>query len=123
MRLIAALTAAPLMLAGCDMFGPVVHYQPPAVAAPASQVPATTPGLIEGYATPVLPATRADPLSQPYPSQQQVLQQQQFQLNQGISQQATSRDSLSQQLQRGTMLDQINQSNLQQQINLDRTRP
>jgi hypothetical protein len=135
-RICAALTLAALT-AACDVFAPAgpdpdrpslfgasarPMYRPPAQPAAAPQAPTATPDAAQGTWGPALLETPRNDLLRPYPSQQQVLQQQQMQLNQGIRQQDTNRDSLGQQLQQGVMRDQLDAQRLQQQIERDRAR-
>lgn len=135
MRLPAVLTVLTLTIAACDTFAPAAPdasrpslFGPtptsPAPASPAASYPdpAGAAGATQAGWTPGLVAAPRNDLSQPYPSQQQVLQQQQMQLNQGIGQQATSRDSLSQQLQQGAAQRQQETQSIQQMIQQDRAR-
>jgi hypothetical protein len=135
LRTCAALAVVAMTTAACDLlelngadpnrvslFGSSTPmYRPPVAQPPAPQAPILTPnaGQITGPA--LLEAPRNE-LLMPYPSQQQVQQQQQIQLNQGIRQQETNRNALSQQLQQGVLSDQLNAQRLQQQIDRDRAR-
>jgi hypothetical protein len=141
MRLIAARITATLALvalttAACDTFAlsgddpnrvslfgsSTPMYRPPAALPPTSRAPLTRLDAGPTASGPALLETQRNALMQPYPGQQQVLQQQQMQLNQGIGQVETSRNALGQQLQQGVMRDQMNAQSIQQQIERDRAR-
>ena len=131
--ILVAVAVLALTTAACDTFAPAgpdpsrpsLFGPDPAAAAPArpaAAYPAGQAGATPAGWTPGPSAAPRNDLMQPYPSQQQVLQQQQMQLNQGIGQQATSRDSLSQQLQQGAAQRQADTQSLNQMIQQDRAR-
>jgi hypothetical protein len=135
-RTCAALAFVAMTTAACDvltltgddpnrvsLFGSSTPmYRPPGPQSAPSQGPVQGPDTGPIASGPALLETPRNELQLPYPSQQQVLQQQQMQLNQGIRQQTTNRDALGQQLQQGVLRDQLDAQRLQQQIDRDRAR-
>jgi hypothetical protein len=141
MRLIAVRTCAALAVvamttAACDTFAlsgddpnrvslfgsSTPMYRPPGTQPAASRATGAPSDTLPIASGPALLETQRNDLLQPYPGRQQVLQQQQMQLNQGISQQETNRNALGQQLQQGVMRDQMDAQRIQQQIERDRAR-
>jgi hypothetical protein len=135
-RTCAALAAVAMTTAACDTFalsgddpnhvnlfgGSTTMYRPPGAQPAASRAPGAPPDAGPIASGPALLETQRNDLQQPYPGRQQVLQQQQMQLNQGISQQETNRNALGQQLQQGVVRDQMDAQRIQQQIERDRAR-